>query len=320
MKPQMALAKAYKAGVDVRRCAVSEKLDGVRAWWTGSELVSRGGKRINAPYWFTANLPAGFALDGELWAGRGGFQSTCSAVMKAQPVEAEWRRIKFMAFDFPSCRAAFHDRLAALLRLEENECFGVVPQIDVESHSELLRALDGVVAEGGEGLVLSHLDAPHEAGRTDNLLKLKPCFDAEGEVIGHARDFDGEIRALVVRVDAGEFKLSAGLTKSVRAHPPSIGCTVTFEYEGLTDSGLPRFARFARKRTDQAITVPPAAVKPVTHYRNEGKVFVGGRWRANPNINESAPKLDSKAFSAPTPTHTPNRGNEAANGLVCGQF
>ena len=45
----------------------SEKFDGVRAYWDGENLLSRQGKKLNAPLSFTKNFPK-FALDGELYA------------------------------------------------------------------------------------------------------------------------------------------------------------------------------------------------------------------------------------------------------------
>ena len=50
---------------------MSEKLDGVRAYWNGENLYTRNGKHLYPPEWFTAKLPKGFALDGELWIRRG---------------------------------------------------------------------------------------------------------------------------------------------------------------------------------------------------------------------------------------------------------
>jgi len=45
---------------------MSEKLDGIRAYWNGTHLISRDGKIIYAPKWFTKNYPP-FEIDGELW-------------------------------------------------------------------------------------------------------------------------------------------------------------------------------------------------------------------------------------------------------------
>lgn len=56
--------------IDPAGWIVSEKLNGCRAFWDGSQLWSRGGNVIPAPAWFTAGLPTS-PLDGEVWAGRG---------------------------------------------------------------------------------------------------------------------------------------------------------------------------------------------------------------------------------------------------------
>ena len=53
---------------------MSEKLDGIRAYWDGVRLVSRGGKVIYAPP---------FALDGELWTKRSDFENISSIVRQS---------------------------------------------------------------------------------------------------------------------------------------------------------------------------------------------------------------------------------------------
>ena len=71
--PPVMLANVYRADTKLADYWVSEKLDGVRGYWDGEKLMTRGGERIVAPGWFTAgwsNVP----LDGELWVGRGKFE------------------------------------------------------------------------------------------------------------------------------------------------------------------------------------------------------------------------------------------------------
>ena len=72
---------------------VSEKYDGVRAWWDGRQLRFRSGLVVAAPAWFVAGLPPR-PLDGELWLGRGTFQGLVAAVRRSQAVDDEWRRIR----------------------------------------------------------------------------------------------------------------------------------------------------------------------------------------------------------------------------------
>jgi DNA ligase-1 len=48
---------------------MSEKLDGVRAFWNGHNFYSRNNNIFEAPKWFKEKMPW-FPLDGELWMGR----------------------------------------------------------------------------------------------------------------------------------------------------------------------------------------------------------------------------------------------------------
>ena len=50
---------------------MSEKMDGVRAYWNGEKLISKQAKDISCPNWFIEGLPKEVKLDGELWMGRG---------------------------------------------------------------------------------------------------------------------------------------------------------------------------------------------------------------------------------------------------------
>ena len=56
-QPDLMLANVYQPGVDLSDYWVSEKLDGVRAYWDGAQFLSRGGKLFRAPEWFTRGFP-----------------------------------------------------------------------------------------------------------------------------------------------------------------------------------------------------------------------------------------------------------------------
>lgn len=73
-------------------------------WATG--LWSRGGKPIAAPSTWLDGLPS-IMMVGELYAGRGGFQRTESAVRKHIGIEHEWNGIRFHVFDMPSPEQIF---------------------------------------------------------------------------------------------------------------------------------------------------------------------------------------------------------------------
>ncbi|WP_320416268.1 hypothetical protein [Candidatus Reidiella endopervernicosa] len=139
-RPALMLANSYRQGNDVSAYWVSEKLDGVRAYWSGSELISRGGNRFQAPSWFTVDFPA-TPLDGELWMGRGRFGTLSGAVRRYVPNEEEWREIRFMVFDLPSATGSFDDRLKALKGVVSTTASAyivLVEQWRVASESELM--------------------------------------------------------------------------------------------------------------------------------------------------------------------------------------
>ena len=67
--------------------------------------------------------------------------------------------------------------------------------------------------------------------------------------------YAGLLGALIVeRPDGLRFRIGSGFSNAQRARPPAIGSQVTYRYNGLTDSGTPRFARFLRER---ALVPPP---------------------------------------------------------------
>lgn len=60
------LAKTWDESIDPTGWWMSEKLDGIRAYWSGSTLYTRQGNTLVAPDYWKAELP-NVPLDGELW-------------------------------------------------------------------------------------------------------------------------------------------------------------------------------------------------------------------------------------------------------------
>src|SRR5215468_8918269 len=91
---------------------MSEKLDGVRAYWDGQQFLSRQGNLYHAPDWFIAGLP-NVPLDGELWLDRKAFQRAVSIVRRQDKGE-QWRAIRYLIFDAPAESGPFEDRIEFL--------------------------------------------------------------------------------------------------------------------------------------------------------------------------------------------------------------
>lgn len=67
---RISLAQKWKPTIDPTGYLMSEKLDGMRAYWCGKKLWTRSGLPVITPEWFTAGLPTDTELDGELFLGR----------------------------------------------------------------------------------------------------------------------------------------------------------------------------------------------------------------------------------------------------------
>ncbi|MDO8347563.1 MAG: DNA ligase [Rugosibacter sp.] len=256
LPPDILLAKIWRDEFDPAAFLVSEKLDGVRAVWDGHSLRFRSGRPVPAPDWFVAALPAQ-ALDGELWLGRGRFDALSAIVRKAEPVDAEWRQVRYMIFELPGASGSFSER-AAQMRVVTGQAqlawLAAVPQFRVADRAELMARYAEVIGQGGEGLMLHRADAPYHGGRSDDLLKLKPALDAEAVVVGHVPGkgrLAGQLGALEVQTaDGKRFRIGSGLGAAERRNPPPIGATVTYRYQESSKTGIPRFPRYWRLREE----------------------------------------------------------------------
>jgi DNA ligase-1 len=184
--PPLLLAERWDNLTDLRGWWMSEKLDGVRAYWDGEQFLSRLGNRFHAPDWFTAGLP-GEPLDGELWIARKAFQRTTS-VVRRQDRSDHWRQVRFVVFDAPAHPGDFESRLAFFHDYlgRQQPPFAVAHPHEVCGGVDHLRAeLARVEALGGEGLMLRQPRSKYEVGQSWTLLKVKSFLDAEARVVAH---------------------------------------------------------------------------------------------------------------------------------------
>lgn len=268
--PALMLAKVYHPGIDLVDYWVSEKYDGLRGYWDGHKLLTRGGELVYAPPWFTAGWPT-TPLDGELWAGHGQFERASSTIRQHVPDDSAWRGIRFMVFDMPAHGGQFTERLSALnatVAQIGQPWVVAVPQTRATSHAALQAQMRKVVKAEGEGLMLHRGASLYTATRNGDLLKVKPHEDAEAVVVGHQAGrgkFAGMLGALLVETVASgnaaapgvRFKIGTGLAEADRHNPPPVGTVVTYRYRGLTDAGIPRFASFLRVApASPAATIP----------------------------------------------------------------
>lgn len=173
---RLTLAYSYSPALDISldEYLVSEKYDGVRAYFDGKKLWSRQGKEIKAPQWWLDKLPA-VQLDGELWMGRGRFHEVSACVRRTKNIDAEaWGRVWFIAFDRPDVAGDYDVRLKALDGFESS-FYRVAGVASPKTKEELSDLFEETIEHGGEGLMIRKIkDGGYVEGRTHTLLKYKP--------------------------------------------------------------------------------------------------------------------------------------------------
>ncbi|GAA3926047.1 DNA ligase [Litoribacillus peritrichatus] len=254
--PSVILANLYQGSEQLENYWVSEKYDGVRAYWTGSALFTRSGRKIYAPEAWTKDLPD-TPLDGELWIDYQQFDRVSGIISQTTPDVEAWKQVKYMVFDLPEHKGDFQSRYRALQAVidahqQDHSPAQLVVQRPVPSHQQLAALLNRKVKQGAEGLMLRHIHSQYQSGRSNDLLKLKPYMDAEATVVGHQPGkgkYLGLLGALIVQNEDGQtFKIGTGFSDSERQSPPQTGERISYQYHGLTKNGLPRFASFLRIR------------------------------------------------------------------------
>lgn len=266
--PPILLAHPWDHTVDLTGWWMSEKLDGVRAYWDGTRFLSRLGNQYHAPDWFISGLPRDVILDGELWAGRKKFQRGVS-IARRQDKSDDWRELTYVIFDAPAFDGTFEERLAHVRELVEASG----SRFAVWHPHELCTGLDHLRAElarveqlGGEGLMMRQPSSRYEVGRSWTLRKVKTFHDAEARVVAHVRGTGkhaGRLGSLQCQMPNGTlFNVGTGLSDAERNNPPPVGTIVTYRYQELSTDGVPRFPSYVGVRDDVAWPPADAASAP----------------------------------------------------------
>jgi len=215
VKMSDALSKTLKIPEPPIGWYVSEKWDGIRAIWDGSQFISRGSSASSpkvytyVPDFFKELMPPGIPLDGEIWIGRGEFSKTSrlstlkigSSYTKKQ-LDALWMgtsnetRVKYKVYDLPNSIQPFEKRMCFLKKIIENrkelwdkehgkktQCpLQLTEQILIKNTEQLFNTYKNLTSLGAEGVMLRAPNSPYEGKRSKYLLKYKIKEDAEAIV------------------------------------------------------------------------------------------------------------------------------------------
>jgi len=158
---------------DVAGWWMSEKMDGIRAYWNGRNLISRYKTTLQAPDWFTSGLPKRVTLDGELWMGRGTTFVEVNAVLNSK--NSDWSSIGYYVFDLPSLSGSFEERMIEMEKLKSvlPSHVWVVENIECKGTQHLQTHLNSILRSKGEGIMIRQPHSVYHRGRTPSLLKVK---------------------------------------------------------------------------------------------------------------------------------------------------
>ena len=253
--PGVLLAEKWDEKKPITGYWMSEKLDGVRAFWNGTTFLSRNGNEFRAPEWFTKCLPKDVQLDGELFGGRGKFQTTVS-VVKSSEAHAGWKNTTYEVFDIPTVKENWENRMKAMnsLLASTPDHINVCKQEKCTGPDHVTSELDRIIALKGEGVMLRQPGSMYVHSRSSSLLKVKRFLDCEALVKGIEKGKGkntNRMGALQCMLENGKrFNVGSGFTDAQRNNPPKIGSIITVKYQELTVGGIPRFPTFLGIRVD----------------------------------------------------------------------
>lgn len=152
----------WDGSTDLSGWFVSEKLDGCRGVWDGARMWTRSEREIHLPIRLRRNLPT-IPLDGEIWAGRGGFEVARQAVQYDHWTDA----CRFVAFDAPAAPGGWAERMGTAASV-----YGDVVPWSVFNGDPWTAATD-VQLQGGEGLVFRRPGRSYVPGRDAGSVRVK---------------------------------------------------------------------------------------------------------------------------------------------------
>ncbi len=254
-KPDLFLLKTYDDSKVITGWVMSEKLDGIRGFWDGQQLLTRGGKKLNPPKWFVKNYPP-FALDGELWTQRNDFENI-SSIVRTKTADERWKLITHNIFEVPNQLGGLLERLAVLesyLHSNPVAHLKVLKQTPVKNKQQLEDFLTEIIRQKGEGVVVRNPDTLYATGRLASALKVKRYFDTECTVLkilpGKGK-YQGMMGSVLCQTDAGkQLKVGSGFNDKDRVNPPIIGSKITFKYYGFTNKGNYKYPVYLRIRAE----------------------------------------------------------------------
>ncbi len=214
---------------------------------------------------FFAYLPPGSELDSEGYRPGWSFSRLTSVYKRQKTVSKSLQQISIYIFDIilPDNTMSYENRYSllyqAFMRYKEdnnkNTSFFLVPISVANSDEDVVIYRDKYIDMGYEGAIIRRLsnkknNCIYESKRSINVLKYKKFYDDEAEVVSIKEGTGKHKGVAVLRVkDESDREFNVALCgplsyrKIIFKNKKSyIGKLVTYSYQELNESGVPRFA------------------------------------------------------------------------------
>jgi len=257
--PELFLLKTYKDDMNVTGWVISEKYDGVRAFWNGKNLISRSGKIFSAPKGFIKDFPP-FELDGELWSSRGKLEEIVSIVntknISSTNALNRWMSLRYMVFEVPNQNGNLFRRMGVLdeyLKKHKNTSIYPVEQHLIHNKNDVKVFYTRLIQANAEGVVIRNPYTDYYTGRTKKAVKYKPFMDAECTVVSMIKGkgkFQDIMGSLLCDFNGKLIKIGSGFTDKERQMIFKVGSLIRFKYYGLSSLGNPKYPVFIDIRNE----------------------------------------------------------------------
>lgn len=237
----------------------SEKYDGVRAIWTGTNFYTRNLTKIIVPDWLKDQLSPNISLDGEFFIKRNYFNQTSGIIRRKTPSDYEWTQMSFMVFDCPGHPGTLEERYAFLTKVFRTTTaphIKLVTQTPIKTLEHLTQLHQDLVDQGAEGSIIRHPHKTYTPTRSDYILKIKEQRDEDAIITGWQEGKgknQGKLGSLWVTWTHSaliEFRVGSGFTDFDRCAMTDAktlypkGMIIKVAFNGLQDSGKPRHPVF----------------------------------------------------------------------------
>jgi ATP-dependent DNA ligase len=208
------------------------------------------------------SLPFISAFDGELYI-PGVAEQTIIGYCGREYLNADSDMLEYYVFDLINdyTQSVQSHRLMLLWNIFPHpiEHIELVPStylLSKNCEAEVLSKMDEFVTAGFEGIIIRNPNALYQPKRTTDLLKIKPAYTMEVQIIGYEEEvsiegvYKGSLGSFTVQSNSGAvFSVGTGFTRAQRVgywlcREKYRGSLATIRYQNISEEGRPKPAVF----------------------------------------------------------------------------